>query len=94
MQISLISILVIATFIIFMLSIIFRKEPKLTAPCPECQSIEVVEINRKTTGSRTLQVVGSGTSAGGDIRLQIDFAIDFSCQQCDHKFTRNFTQTG
>ncbi len=94
MQISLISILlIIIIFIIFTLSIIFRKEAKLTAPCPECGSIDVLEINRETTGSRTLQIVGPGSDAGGDIRLQLDFAIDFTCQQCGHKFTRNFTQT-
>ena len=93
MQISFGLILIVIFIIAVILHLILNRKPKLTAPCPNCQDTDVVEINRETTGTRTVESFGAGTGAGGNIRLQLDLDLTFRCQNCDHKFTRTFTQT-
>lgn len=87
-------IALVAILIITVVSrVLLNKKTALKAPCPVCEATDVVEINRETKGSRTLESFGAGTGAGGDVRLQLDLALTFRCQNCNHKFTRNFTQT-
>lgn len=93
MQISFTFALLFILIFIGILRLIFSKKPVLTAPCPICESADVIEINRETTGSRTMESFGAGTGAGGNVRLQLDLALTFRCQNCEHKFTRTFTQT-
>lgn len=86
--------ILLAIFIlVVVLWLIYGRRPELTTPCPNCESINVIEINRETTGTRMVERVAAGTGAGGDIRLQLDLALTFRCQECEYKFTHTFTET-
>ena len=93
MQISWILIILGSFVIAAIIRIITNRKAKLTAPCPQCKSPNVLETNRETTDTRSIQRFWAGTGAGADIRLQLDMDLTFRCQNCGHKFTRNFTQT-
>ena len=84
-------------FIIFILILLFRvipnRRPKLTAPCPMCESTNVIETNRETLATRTVESGGTGTGAGNTIRLQLDLELTFRCRECNHKYSRTFTET-
>ena len=83
--------------IIFTLIVIYRvipnRKPKLTAPCPKCENTDVIETNRETLASRTVEFGGTGTGAGNSVRLQLDLELTFHCRKCFHKYTRTFTET-
>lgn len=85
-------------FLTIILGIVFiiltrrwRTRPKLT--CPRCGSKKLTETNRQTLRSRTVERIGSGTPAGGDIRLQLDLEVTYHCQVCGEKIVRRFTET-
>jgi predicted RNA-binding Zn-ribbon protein involved in translation (DUF1610 family) len=69
----------------------WRSRPELV--CPQCGSEEVIETSRQTLGSRTIERIGSGTPAGGDIRVQLDLEVTYHCQNCGEKIVRRFTET-
>ncbi len=64
-----------------------------THQCLHCESYELVEINRDTKGSRTVESVGGGTMAGGDVRLQLDYEVTYHCNSCNQNSKYRITKT-
>ncbi|MEM7336670.1 MAG: hypothetical protein AAF490_31615 [Chloroflexota bacterium] len=61
--------------------------------CLNCESMDMVEINRDTKGSRTVESSGGGTMAGGDVRLQLDYEITYHCNSCNQNSKYRVTKT-
>ena len=93
MQISFGLILLILFLIILLYRVIPNRKLPLTAPCPNCENADVIETNRETIATRTVESGGTGTGAGNTIRLQLDLELTFHCRQCNHKYSRTFTET-
>ena len=70
-----------------------RRGNKIKVVCPNCEANDVIEISRETVGTRTVQPQGGGTPGGGSVRLQLDVEAKYHCRNCDHSFSRRFTET-
>ncbi len=92
MEIPWLAVIAVAIVIAIILSV-RNRSTGLTAPCPQCEANQVTEINREIIGTRAFEIVGPGTGAGADIRLQYDLLLTFKCQSCGLQFTHEFTQT-
>lgn len=80
-----------AAFIAGVLALI--RKMRFKPQCPRCHSHELVELNRETLASRTVERFGSGTPAGGDVRLQLDLELTYRCRHCGQKFSQKFSET-
>ena len=83
--------------LIFLVALIFSVYSKSNAKehflCPVCDSTNVVESAHETNRSRTMVPVGGGTTAGGDIRVQLDQLLTLHCKDCGKGFKKNVTRT-
>ena len=61
--------------------------------CPKCDSDNILETGHTTKTSRTVMPNGSGTPAGGDVRLQLDLTLDLRCQHCGNGFKKDVSRT-
>ena len=93
MQLNWSSVILLASVAIVVLGIIISKILQIKPKCPECGSKDIVETSRETLGTRMVETVGSGTGAGGSIRLQLDFEVTQRCKKCGAIFTRKFSET-
>ncbi len=82
-------LILLTVLITFML----RRWSDVAVKCPTCDSAKVAETSRKTVDSRTIEQIGSGTGAGGDIRLQLDFESNYHCKKCGANFILKHTET-
>lgn len=62
-------------------------------PCPHCESMDTVETRRDTLGTKTVEFMGAGSPAGGDVRLQLELEVTYHCKTCSKPFKRRITQT-
>lgn len=86
-------LIVLGIILIIGVTLALTRRMRFQPECPHCGSKELVERNRETLASRTIEYMGSGTPAGGNIRLQLDLAVTYRCQDCGREFTRRFTET-
>jgi DNA-directed RNA polymerase subunit RPC12/RpoP len=93
MQLNLSAIILLASVVIVVLGIVISMLLRVKPQCPECGSKDIVETDRETLGSRMIETVGSGTGAGGSIRLQLDFEVTYRCKKCGAIFKYNFSET-
>ncbi|MEN8171899.1 MAG: hypothetical protein ABFS03_03375 [Chloroflexota bacterium] len=93
MQLNLSAAILFASVAIIVLGIVISRIIQIKPHCPECGSEELVETSRETLGSRKIETLGSGTPAGGSIRLQLDFEVTQRCKKCDAIFKRKFSET-
>lgn len=93
MQINWFFILLLAAvgivFLVVVLSRIFKVKPH----CPYCDSTDIVETSRQTMATRTIEIMGSGTPAGGNFRVQFDLKISYHCHNCGQRFSRTVRET-
>jgi DNA-directed RNA polymerase subunit RPC12/RpoP len=93
MQLNLSAIILLASAAIVVSGIVISMLLRVKRKCPECGSKELVETNRETHGTRMIETVGSGTGAGGNLRLQLDFEVTYRCKKCGEIFKRKFSET-
>ncbi len=93
MQLNWSAIILLASAAIVVSGIVISMLLRVKRQCPECGSKELVETNRETLGTRMIETVGSGTGAGGSIRLQLEFEITYRCKKCGAIFKRKFSET-
>ncbi len=93
MQLNWSAVILLASGAIVVLGIVISMLLRVKPQCPECGSKELVETSRETLGSHKIETVGSGTGAGGSIRLQLDFEVTQRCKKCGAIFTRKFSET-
>jgi hypothetical protein len=72
---------------------LLSKRPKFEPSCVKCESKNVVEVDRRTVATRTVQSSGGGTPGGGSVRLQIDSEVTLHCKACGQRFKKTVTET-
>ena len=87
------AILLLASVAVIVLGIVISLLLRVRPQCAECGSKDIIETNRETLGSRTIETSGGGTPAGGDIRVQLDFEITYRCKKCGEIFKRKLLET-
>mgnify|MGYP001796392683 CR=1 FL=1 len=70
-----------------------QRAAKATPLCQHCDSKRVKEIKRDIVQSRTIEFNAGGMSGGGDVRLQFDYDLTYSCEDCDRKMVIRLTET-
>ncbi|MCB9434222.1 MAG: hypothetical protein H6668_19800 [Ardenticatenaceae bacterium] len=73
--------------------VLLSRRPKFEPTCVKCESKNVVEVDRRTIATRTVEPAGGGTPGGGSVRLQIDSEVTLHCKACGHRFRRTITET-
>lgn len=67
----------------------------LTRPrphCPVCDSLNVVMLAKEPLKSRYFEYP-SGGPGGGGVAMQLVYKVKFRCQQCQHTWTKEITET-
>jgi DNA-directed RNA polymerase subunit RPC12/RpoP len=59
--------------------------------CPECGSRKI-GVQKTTTGFRTSDF-GGGGEGGGDSRVQMQYDVEYHCNDCQAKWTTTATET-
>lgn len=73
--------------------ILAMKRPKFKPNCVKCESENVVEVDRRTVATRTVETSGGGMPGGGSVRLQIDSELTLHCKACGQSFKKTVTET-
>jgi transposase-like protein len=93
MQLNWSTVFLFSSVAIVVLTIVISRIFRLEPQCPECGSKDIVETCREILSSRSIEFIGSGTPAGGNIRLQLNFELTYRCKNCNQTFKRKFTKT-
>lgn len=86
-------VILVVLVLIALMTIYRRNKTKPNPECRHCHSTDTKEIRRDPIGTRTVEIVGGGAMAGGDVRLQLDYEVTYHCNNCHRDSVFKITET-
>ena len=83
-------------FILFVCGVIIAvrsRKPQSAPSCPHCGATSLIELDRRTLDTRTVDLHSRKFMPGADIRLQLDQEVSYRCTSCQQQSTVKVTET-
>lgn len=86
-------LVILILFLIGVIIAIRSRRPQTSPTCPYCDSKSLIEIDRRTLDTRTVDLHSHKFMPGADIRLQLDQEVIYRCKSCQQQSSIKVTET-